>query len=161
MFGLNFLGPLGMATQGDGRPDNSPVDMAALQKMLADTKAANRTPNGRVARGWDQFAPQAADAPPMIPAPVPAPVDMGPPPALSPQAMQGPPVPPPAPAAVPMPQPRPPEAPQEMGFFQRNAAMMQDPSSGAFLDPGAAERAQASGPDVINKLLSYFHDKAQ
>lgn len=63
---------------------------------------------------------------------------------------------------VPMPMARPAEAPQpqpDMGFFARNAAMMQDPSSGAFLDPAGAERGQASGPDVIQKLMSYFHSK--
>jgi len=47
-----------------------------------------------------------------------------------------------------------------MGFFQRNSAMMQDPSSGAFIDPSAASDAQqASGPDVIAKLMQYFHNK--
>lgn len=55
------------------------------------------------------------------------------------------------------------EGPQKpentMGFFARNAAMMQDPSSGAFLDPVNAARAQASGPDVIQKLLDMFHRK--
>jgi hypothetical protein len=66
---------------------------------------------------------------------------------------------------VPLPMARPDAAPQavpDMGWFARNAAMMRDPSSGAFIDPTNAERAQsqmASGPDVINKLLSYFHTK--
>jgi hypothetical protein len=46
-----------------------------------------------------------------------------------------------------------------MGFFARNSAMMRDPSTGQFLDPTAGAQAQASGPDVINKLMSYFHNK--
>jgi hypothetical protein len=46
-----------------------------------------------------------------------------------------------------------------MGFFARNSAMMTDPLTGSFLDPTAASTAQASGPDVINKLMSYFHQK--
>jgi hypothetical protein len=46
-----------------------------------------------------------------------------------------------------------------MGFFARNAAMMQDPMNGGFIDPANAARAQASGPDVINKLLDMFHRK--
>jgi hypothetical protein len=46
-----------------------------------------------------------------------------------------------------------------MGFFQRNSAMMRDPVSGSLIDPVNADRAQASGPDVINKLMSYFHNK--
>lgn len=115
--------------------------------------------NARVSRGWEQFAPQTGQEPPMLPTPpTPTPVNM-PPPALSAQAM-APHVPPAAPQGVPMPTARPPDAPQpqpDMGFFQRNAAMMQDPTSGAFIDPGAADRAQASGPDVIAKLMSYFH----
>jgi hypothetical protein len=52
-----------------------------------------------------------------------------------------------------------PQPPQDMGFFARNAAMQRDPSSGAFIDPTNAERAQAGGPDVIQKLMSYFHNK--
>jgi hypothetical protein len=164
-----LLGPqAGMAMMGDGREGNSVADMASLQKMLADTKAANRTPNGRVARGFDQFGPtpfpqgsdpMTAGGPSATGAAVPS---TEPPPALSPQA-----IPPaasaPAPVTMPMPAPRPPEAPQaspEMGFFERNSAMMQDPSSGSFIDPEAAARAQASGPDVIQKLLTMFHNKA-
>jgi hypothetical protein len=167
MFGLPKIpwGMLGIADGTGTRPDNSQEDMNSLQKLYASIRAANHTPNGRVARGFDQFGPQAsAPAAPMLPAPpAPAPVDMGPP-ALSAAAMapQGPPAPAPAPA-VPMPQARPPEAPQApepMSMFQRNALMMRDPSSGAFIDPVGADRAQqASGPDVINKLLDMFHKK--
>jgi hypothetical protein len=47
----------------------------------------------------------------------------------------------------------------DMGFFQRNAAMMRDPSSGQFIDPTNAERAQASGPGLIQKYIDMFHKK--
>lgn len=63
---------------------------------------------------------------------------------------------------IPMPQPRPADAPQSMNFFQRNAAMMQDPSTGAFLDPQAATMAQNSfdnGSGLIDKFMKYFHNK--
>jgi hypothetical protein len=46
-----------------------------------------------------------------------------------------------------------------MSFLQRNSAMMRDPSTGQFIDPTAGSQAQASGPDVINKLLDMFHKK--
>jgi hypothetical protein len=64
--------------------------------------------------------------------------------------------------STPMPQPRPQQAPQpqEMGFFQRNAAMMQDPVMGGFIDPGAAAQAQASSPANINKMLGMLFNKA-
>jgi hypothetical protein len=128
--------------------------------------------NARVARGFDMFGPQSA--PPAAPtfaqgsdpmtagqnfAPAQDPMAPG---ALS--APQASPVSAPTRlAAPPLPQARPAEAAPDapMGFFARNTAMMRDPSSGAFIDPQSAERAQAqaSGPDVINKLLSYFHQK--
>lgn len=66
-------------------------------------------------------------------------------------------------APVPMPQPRPaeaPTAPPDMSFFQRNAAMMRDPMTGDFLDPQAGKQADATGPDLIQKFMNYFHNKA-
>lgn len=63
-------------------------------------------------------------------------------------------------APMPMPQPRPQQAPQEMGFFQRNAAMMQDPLTGMFIDPGAAAQAQASSGAIIPKMLAMLQQKA-
>lgn len=63
--------------------------------------------------------------------------------------------------AVPTPSPRPAEAPQsepDMSFWQRNAAMMRDPSSGDFIDPTTAAKA-VRGPDLINKMMSYLHNK--
>lgn len=167
---LRYLfGPAGMAMMGDGRPDNSQADMASLQKMLADTKAANRTPNGRVARGFDQFSPMGPyQTDPVAQAPAPAPYPQAEDPMGAPALYRASPgATPPQPASIPMPQARPAEAPQDMGFFQRNAAMMQDPNNpGSFIDPEAASRAQASqassasGPDVIQKLLDMFHRKA-
>jgi hypothetical protein len=61
-----------------------------------------------------------------------------------------------------MPQARPAEAPQAdpMSFFQRNSAMMTDPGTGQFIDPMAAAQAQAvRGPDLINKMMAYLHNK--
>jgi hypothetical protein len=170
MFGLNFLGPLGMATMGDGRPDNSSGDLSALTEALKVARAAKHrpmgtpptpqtsfgpgSPNERVAQGFNAFGPTPLQTAQATPAPLPSP------PALSAQVMAAPAT-SPAPA-VPTPAPRPPEAPSQapdMSWFQRNAAMMRDPSSGAFIDPTNAESAQASGPDVIQKLMSYFHNK--
>jgi hypothetical protein len=62
-------------------------------------------------------------------------------------------------APVPMPQPRPAQAPQEMNFFQRNAAMMHDPVTGMFIDPSAASQAQNSG-NIIQKMMGLLHNKA-
>jgi hypothetical protein len=62
--------------------------------------------------------------------------------------------------AHPAPQPQPQQAPQEMGFFQRNAAMMQDPVTGMFINPGAASQAQASSGNIINKMLGLLNNKA-
>ncbi|MBR1173895.1 hypothetical protein JQ617_08015 [Bradyrhizobium sp. KB893862 SZCCT0404] len=63
-----------------------------------------------------------------------------------------------APAAprVPMPQPRPAEAdaqqPALMSFFQRNAAMMKDPSTGDYIDPqGAAKAGTQAG--IFDRLF--------
>lgn len=181
MFGMPSIpyGMLGVAGGTDTRPTNTPEDMSALQKLYAATVAQNRTPNGRVARGFNQFGPQpTGPVAPMLPTPpMPGPVDMSDPPsashpvastppALSAQAMapQVPTSPPGGfpPQGVPMPASRPVDAPAptpDMGFFARNVAMMRDPSSGAFIDPTAADNAQASGPDVINKLMSYFKNK--
>jgi hypothetical protein len=70
-------------------------------------------------------------------------------------------------AAVPMPQPRPASAPQPdpgMNFFQRNAAMMQDPMTGQFIDPTnaavAKSQADQNGSALIKKMLSYVNNKA-
>jgi hypothetical protein len=68
-----------------------------------------------------------------------------------PQTMAQAPAPAQAPQApsVPVPSPRPAQAPQpqpQMGFFQRNAAMMRDPATGELIDPQGAARAQASMP---------------
>jgi hypothetical protein len=46
-----------------------------------------------------------------------------------------------------------------MSFFQRNAAMMRDPGTGAFIDPNSAAQAQVRGPDLIAKMMSYLHNK--
>lgn len=62
---------------------------------------------------------------------------------------------------VPMPMARPAQAPQaqpEMGFFARNAAMMQDPVMGGFIDPQAAAKAENGG--IIKKMLGHLYNKA-
>lgn len=62
---------------------------------------------------------------------------------------------------TPTPQPRPTEAPQaepDLSFWQRNAALMRDPGTGAFIDPTGAAKA-VRGPDLINKMMAYLHDK--
>lgn len=68
---------------------------------------------------------------------------------------------------VPVPQPRPAAAPQapapqpEMGFFQRNAAMMRDPVTGMFIDPSGAARAQQQDQGgLIQRMLGYLGNKA-
>ena len=177
--------PFGLFGVAAGEPNarnNDQEQMTDLQKLYAATQAANRTPQGRIDRGFSAFGP-AGQMPqptePMLPTPpTPAPVDMAPPPsptvppALSPQAL-GPAVGPtsvggaPLPSASPLdtavwpagPASGPAQSSPGMGFFQRNAAMMTDPTNGGFIDPEGAARAQASGPDVINKLMSYFHNK--
>jgi len=63
-------------------------------------------------------------------------------------------------AGVPLPTARPaeaPQAPQDTGFFMRNALMMQDPMGGGLIDPTGA--ASVSGPDLINKMMGYLHRK--
>lgn len=72
-------------------------------------------------------------------------------PAQAPQAPQ-----------VPMPMARPAEAPQappDIGFFMRNALMMQDPNGGGFIDPQGAARAQSQG-SLIDKMMGYLRNKA-
>jgi hypothetical protein len=62
----------------------------------------------------------------------------------------------PAPMPTPMPQPRPAEAPQAdnplMSFFKRNTALQQDPMGGGYIDPSAAEKAQAQ-PGILSALF--------
>lgn len=64
-----------------------------------------------------------------------------------------------APTSVPMPLPRPAEAPMQqpveqpgplMSLFQRSAAMQRDPSTGDFIDPAAAAKAQ---PGIFHGLF--------
>lgn len=68
--------------------------------------------------------------------------------------------PPVAAPAAPLPAPRPAEAPAptpDTGFFMRNALMMQDPNGGGFIDPMGA--ASVRGPDLIQKMMGYLHNK--
>ena len=142
------------------------------------------TPNQRVAGGMDMFGPRVATA-----APARGPLPAGPPlpmaqakdpsqvtdvpsevPTFAPPKPQGSPG---APVDKSGPSPLDtaqwpagpvgnPNTPGE-SFWQRNASMMQDPSTGEFIDPQAAQRSQqqqeASGPDLIQKMMSYFNSK--
>ena len=63
-------------------------------------------------------------------------------------------------AGVPLPTARPaeaPQAPEDTGFFMRNALMQQDPLGGGFIDPTGA--ASVSGPDLISKMMGYLNRK--
>jgi hypothetical protein len=150
-------GPLGWMTLGgntmpqaqvlnDHQPPMSPQGhinqgFSALPAAnpAAPTGPTDAGANGRVAQGFDVFNP------PMMPqAPAPAPA-AAPPPAAAPQA------------AVPMPVARPAAAPQPLSWFQRNAALQMDPMGGGYIDPQAA--SQVRGPDLINKMMTYLHDK--
>jgi hypothetical protein len=172
MFGLPSIpwGLLGVAGGADTRPTNSPQDMTALQKLYAAVAAQNRTPNGHVARGFEQFGPQtpaASPAPHMLPTVAVAPPQgaaAGPqggasapqmdPGALSPQVAAAPPV---SAPPVPMPQAGPVMAPVTQaapaagdGYSRWN---------GLDFGPSPSPASQASGPDVIQKLMSYFKNK--
>jgi hypothetical protein len=172
MFGLPSIpwGLLGVAGGADTRPTNSPQDMTALQKLYAAVAAQNRTPNGHVARGFEQFGPQtpaASPAPHMLPTVAVAPPQVaaaGPqggasapqmdPGALSPQVAAAPPV---SAPPVPMPQAGPVMAPVTQaapaagdGYSRWN---------GLDFGPSPSPASQASGPDVIQKLMSYFKNK--
>ena len=123
----------------------------------------------------DILPPRAPAAPPSPPGPAspqPNPANWGslsyppsPPQAPAPTPQSAPQAPNPAQSAsIPMPQARPAVAPQpqpqpDMNFFQRNAAMMRDPSTGAFIDPMGAARA-VRGPDLISKMMDILHKKA-
>lgn len=198
MFGVP-LGPLGMATMGDGRPDNSQADGDALQKLYEAVRAANATPNGKVARGFAQFGmpTPASVAPPRPSVPAlgglglfPAAPHMN---ATPMQTAMATPAPLPDPSApvmakddTPAPRPHGPYGPMSVG-----GAPLPDvgPSSvgGAPLSgtpaqwntvggqpsaaqPSPLDTAQwpsgpigapqaASGPDVIQKLMSFFGNK--
>lgn len=101
--------------------------------------------NEMVSQGFNALGPTPMQSAMATPAPMPGHGFNSPPPVMA----QG--------ASAPMPQPRPEEAPQDMGFFARNSAMMTDPMTGEFIDPSRASKA--SGPDVIAKLMDYFHKK--
>lgn len=57
-FPFNFLGPVGMATMGDGRPDNSPEDLSSLTNAYGAARASRLTPNGHVADAFSSLSNQ-------------------------------------------------------------------------------------------------------
>jgi hypothetical protein len=85
------LGPVSMATMGDGRPDNTQADTDALTSAYGAARAARLTPNGRVAddfnklpyaQGSDPMSAGATSTPPALLAggqapPLPPPIDVG------------------------------------------------------------------------------------
>lgn len=50
-----------------------------------------------------------------------------------------------------------PQAQPDTSFFMRNALMQRDPITGALIDPSGA--ASVSGPDLIQKMMAYLHNK--
>jgi hypothetical protein len=126
----------------------------------------NVVPGNNSALGQSALAGRlaAANAPPQIPIPTTdpmgnptgaAPVVAAPPanPYAMPQGYKPPPVPvtsapgmpitrKPRYTSIPIPVPRSDtNAPQPMSFWQRNAALMKDPTTGEYIDPSAAQRA--------------------
>lgn len=166
MFGIS-LGPYSVAAGSDTRPTNTSEDMQKLLDALRNTRAANATPNGRVARGFTQFGPQpSGPVAPMLPTPpTPGPVNMGPPataqappPALSTQYPMPAPPPPAAAPAVTTPTP----APNPYADIPPDYGQAKNIRIGNYVMPafGPAPNSTVSGPDVINKLLALFKDKA-
>jgi hypothetical protein len=176
------------APKGDRLPIAPQASPQAPQ--VPQAPAAGMSPGTAADMGWQNFDHRAANMPgmadgllklgaqrlaqaqPQAPAPAPQPPPAAPVVAQGDPVGAGVPLPAPRPQAapsapaaqpVPMPQPRPAEAPQQapgMSFWQRNAAMMRDPITGSFLDPAAAQRADATGPELIQKFMNYFNDKA-
>jgi hypothetical protein len=171
MFGLPSIpwGLLGVAGGADTRPTNSPQDMTALQKLYAAVAAQNRTPNGHVARGFEQFGPQtpaASPAPHMLPTVAVAPPQgaaAGPQggasaPQMDPGALSAAP-PPPQVAAAPPPVPTVPMPPTPVTQAAPAAGDGYSRWNGLDFGPSPSPASQASGPDVIQKLMSYFKNK--
>lgn len=121
------------------KAEASPAPMDRLKDAFAQLKDMHKDD----APAPEPFSFETAQWPyGPVGAPSQAQASASPPPAPQPQQ---------AAAPVPMPAPRPAEAPQQMGFFQRNAAMMRDPSTGDFIDPSAA--AQAGNGGILNGLF--------
>lgn len=173
MFGMPTMATV---AAGTNMPVNTQADTDALQKLYAAVKAQNATPNGRVSRGFNQFGPQASKPQaPMLPTPpAPAPVQMSPPvvaaddtPApgslssqnwAGPHSVGGAPLPNVGPTSVggaPLPTASP------LDTAQWPAGPVGAPTNAQASDPAAVlgPAPQASGTDVIQKLMSYFKNK--
>jgi hypothetical protein len=180
MFGMPSVpvGMYGVASGESALRNNDQGQMEALAKALAAVRSQNQTPNGRVARGFNQFGPQpTGPVAPMLATPdMPPPVQITPdndtapkpsqaPGALSqawagPHSVGGAPLPNMGPTSVggaplatasPMDNAQWPAGP--VGAPMNAQASM--PAPAADLGP----QQQASGPDVIQKLMSYFKNK--
>lgn len=141
---------LGLAASGTAsRPDNTPQDTDALTRAYAATRASNATPQGRINRSFAQFGPQpTGPVQPMLPTPpTPGPVDMSDPARPAAHNQSPAPMPAPRPAAAPMP-------PAAMG--QASNIPIGNYVMPAF---GPEPSKDVSGPDVIQKLMAFFHSK--
>jgi len=171
MFGLPPVpwGQLSIAGMEPNVRNNDQGQMSALTDALAAAHAQNSTPNGRVARGFNQFAPLPSGIPaPMLETPpTPAPVDTSKWPALSAQALA--PASPTGPAGplsvggAPLPNVGPTSvggAPLgSQGPFAGPNSVGGAPLSGTSDQWASLGPQQSSGPDVIQKLMSYFGNK--
>jgi hypothetical protein len=149
-----WMAPMYGAAQGDIL-NNHPVAGTTPPAAPTPTQAPQQAPfgqgSGPIPFMNNPFSGMSSQQPAPRPAPAAAP-------SPAPQVAT-----PPQPASSPMPQARPagaPQAPPDMSFFQRNTAMMRDPVTGAFIDPTAAAQAQqVTGPNLIDKMMTYLHNK--
>lgn len=156
MFGIPGTPSLGMLSVAGLEPNvrnNDQAQMTALQKLYAAAHAQNQTPQGRIDRGFNQFGPQpSGPVEPMLPTPpTPAPVNMGTSPGVLPAlaaaiAQHSAPQ---APAPLP-----PAQGPTSVGGAPLQGTADQWNTVG-----GLGPQQSTSGPDVIQKLMSYFGNK--
>lgn len=186
--GTPSLGMLSVAGLEPNVRNNDQAQMTALQKLYAAAHAANSTPQGRINRGFNQFGPQPSEpVQPMLPTPpTPSPVDTSGWPALKqaraptgpagPVSVNGDPLPNVGPTSVggaPLPTASPLDnaqwpagpngAPASLGQTPDYSGQAYNLPIGngyqmpAFGPTGSAP--DASGPDVIQKLMRFFGNK--
>lgn len=148
--------------------DGQGATPGAVAPPISTDNSGPMSPNERVAQGFNATGPSASQPAVLAGPNSPSPLDN----ASWPFGPKGAPVAasasspldtaqwPHGPVGAPQQSAATPSAPQEpMGFFARNSAMMRDPLSGAFIDPAAAQVANVSGPDLIQKFMNYFNQK--
>jgi hypothetical protein len=151
--GGSFASPLWKASQIDA-PDVNALPLSPKAPEVFKDQNGNVVPPPAHMPGQAPPQPAAVPTQPMPPVQGLDLPWMPPMPRARPQEA---PVEPSAAAGIPMPQPRPEGAPQDTGFFMRNALMQQDPMGGGFIDPTGA--ASVTGPDLISKMMGYLHKK--